>query len=146
MLRQVWRQFSRLVAASHRQMPLSPELVLHGIEPEGSSLPPGLTALHLILWKFVILHFTLVDTENAKFIPDAVWSMALRRFEVRVNALAAKVRSQAIRRRGQGFELLSPNADNRRLAPLASLASWGNRTISAGLAKVFSDSRPAVPT
>jgi len=145
-LRQVWLHFNRLVAATHRQMKLTPELVFHGIATDNSELPPGLIALHLVLWKLVIFHFTLVETDNNKFNPDRVWGVSLRRFEVRVNALAAQVTRRAVKRRGQGHELLQPNAENRRLAPLASLDSWGRLTLSQGLTKAFADSRPTAPT
>ena len=54
-------------------MKLTPELIFHGITDDTTDLPPGLTALHLILWKFVIFNFTRVETENIKFSPDQVW-------------------------------------------------------------------------
>ena len=66
-IREVWLTFNRLVAASHRQTPLTHALIFHAQEPNGSLLPQGLSALHLITWKILIYHFTMVDTENRRF-------------------------------------------------------------------------------
>ena len=140
----MWLQFNRLVATAHKQMPLSRELIFHGIAPDGTPLPQGLTAFHLILWKFVIFNFTLVQTDNIKFMPEAVWDQSLRRFEVRVNALAAKVTLQAVRSRGQGNSPMEPRSENKKLEPLASLDAWGRLTLSPSLKQAFADSRPTV--
>ena len=127
-------------------MPLSLELIFHGIAPDRTPLPQGLTAFHLILWKFVIFNFTFVQTDNIKFRPDAVWDQSLRRFEVRVNALAAKVTLQAVRTWGQGNSLREPRSENKLLAPLASLDAWGRLTLSPSLKQAFADSRPTAVT
>ena len=91
-------------------------------------LPPGLSAFHLILWKFVILHFTLVQVENRPFKPDEVWNNAIRRLEVRFNALSFKVTRKAIARCGQALKISEPEAENKKLAPLAYLGNWGKIT------------------
>ena len=147
-LMKVWKKFHVLVVALVGPTPLTEELIFHAVDTDGQILPPGLSALHLIMWKFVIYNFTMVQLENRPFNPEEVWKCAIRRFEVRLNALAFKVKQRAIRRSGQGINLMSPEAENRRMRPLASVGMWGKLYPSSELEKEFKSTRqvPTVPT
>ena len=141
-LREVWLTFNRLVAASHRQTPLTHALIFHAQEPDGSLLPQGLSALHLITWKLLIYHLTMVDRENRRFNHKHVWDHSLRRFEVRASALAHKVYRQSVANRGKGLKLHEPDADNRKLAPLAHINEFGHITYCDSLQAEFKRTRP----
>lgn len=54
-------------------------------------LPGTLSDLHIILWKFVIIHMVAVDEEGRKFVPQEVWKAAVRRQRGRMEAHAGKV-------------------------------------------------------
>ena len=117
----MWTKFQSLVVAYRGPTPLTREFIFHGVVDDCRILPPGLSALHLILWKFVIYNFTMVQLENRPFDPEATWACAIRRLEVRLNALAFKVTRNAIARSGQGEQLFAPEAEIRRIRPLAEI-------------------------
>ena len=127
-IRRIWIKFNRLVAATHRTSRISPALVFHAVDSEGRMLPPALSSLHLILWKFTIYNLTTNQTEGARFSPTNIWTNTIRRFETRVNALAFKVKRHAIMQSGRSEMIIKPNAENKRLRPLASLDPWGKIT------------------
>ena len=54
-------------------------------------LPGTLSDLHIILWKFVIIHMVAVDEQRHKFEPKEVWRAAVRRQRSRLEAHAGKV-------------------------------------------------------
>ena len=43
-------------------------------------LPPAISDFHLMLWKFIIIHFTLVDLDKRPFKHEEVWKGAMRRY------------------------------------------------------------------
>ena len=67
---------------------LEPVTVLFG----PPSLKRGALAFHVILWKFVLISFTRVDTCKEIFMPDVVWKGAVRRLISRVERKKASVR------------------------------------------------------
>ena len=58
-----------------------------------------LSDLHIILWKFVIIHMVAVDENGQRFIhvPSAVWQAAVRRQRSRLDAHAGRKQLQVIR-------------------------------------------------
>jgi len=83
----------------------------------------------------------MVDKENRRFNHEHVWDQALRRFEVRANALAHKVHRQSIATRGRATRLHEPDADNRKLAPLAYINEFGHITYCNSLQAEFKRTR-----
>jgi hypothetical protein len=144
-LRKVWLRFSRLASATHGRTPLTHALIFHALDKEGRMLPPALSALHLILWKMVIFNFTTVDTDGNRFRPSKVWSDALRRYETRLSARAFKVTRNAIATMRRGERTREPDAENRRIAPLACMNEWGHVTMHEALTTAIADSRPTPP-
>ena len=53
--------------------------------------------LHVILWKFVIIHMVAVDENGQRFIPSAVWHAAVRRQRSRLDAHAGRKQLQVTR-------------------------------------------------
>ena len=49
-----------------------------------------LSDLHIILWKFIIIHIVAVDEDGRKFEPKEVWRAAVRRQRSRLEAHAGK--------------------------------------------------------
>ena len=133
----LWTKFNTLVASEHKPMPLSPSLIFHAIQPDNTLLPRGLIALHMILWKFTIYNLVQVDTDNIRFSTHKVWSDTIRRFETRASALAFKVKRRTTKRHGQGIEITEPDAENRMLAPLATVTPWGKLEYSPAMQKVI---------
>ena len=82
---QVFEKFWFLMKVQEK---LDPTNVLFG----PPSLKKGALAFHVIVWKFVLIHFTRVDTCNEIFIPDEVWKASVRRLISRVERKKASVR------------------------------------------------------
>ena len=141
----VWKKFHSLVESLIGPTPLTGELIFHAVDSRAQVLPSGLSAFHLILWKLVIYNFTMVQLENRPFSPKEVWHGAIRRLEVRLNAVAFKVKRRAIQRSGQDLQLHSPEAENRRMMPLASVGIWGKLYHSPELKKEILATRQAPP-
>ena len=80
---------------------MGPRFIYLGLAEDGF-LSGSMSALHVILWKFVLIAFTRVDTEGEEFKPDRVWRQAVRWWEVRLKAYAEGVRRLFDRRLDQG--------------------------------------------
>jgi hypothetical protein len=81
-------------------------------------LPSALSDLLLVVWKFVLIHFTAVDLANQPFSPTAVWDGAIRRFASKANKLTYQV-SQAVANAEASEETPHLQPFNDLLLPLA---------------------------
>ena len=82
--------------------------------------------LHLLLWKQIIYALTCVDTEDATFEPQAVWSWAWKRFEKRATALQERVRTAVLRTEGRGNMPKDVSDRGWPLEPLGHIDAEGN--------------------
>ena len=65
-----------------------PELTFLGITNKGEFLPESLRALHIILWKMIVIEFTRTGMEHGKtFKVKSVFPITMRRMQTRINAL-----------------------------------------------------------
>ena len=84
--------------------------------------------LHSILWKFILIAYTQVDTDNRTFDSDWVLISTIRRLTVRIEAHAAKYRVELERYRSRG-ETPPPSLlqrYNKHLLPNACLTATGH--------------------
>ena len=91
-------------------------LILLGISDP--PLPDSLSDLHLVIWKFVLIHFTSVDLANRPFLPLTVWDGAVRRYASKVNSLTHQVH-RSIARAESADQDPDLRRFNKLLAPLA---------------------------
>ena len=89
----------------------------------GGPLERGVINLHMIIWKFIIIHFTAVDLNNTRFEPDDIWKNALRRYTSRVERLKLKARKD-ITRKGDS-SLVKWNQYNLEVEPFGSFNDRG---------------------
>ena len=101
--------------------------ILLGIMPDDSTMDQAYSDLLLVVWKFVLIHFTLVDLRNQSFQADQVWKGALIRYLSKANKLSFVVRLKQVRSEARG-DTLSTNAEERLLAPLGSIDASGQIT------------------
>ena len=83
--------FVGLARSYHPGMQNTPALRVLGVWNMGV-LDGTLSDLHIIVWKFIIIHFTAVDTDGQRFIDSQVWKAAVLRQQGRVEAHGEKVR------------------------------------------------------
>ena len=96
-------------------------------------LPSAISDFHLILWNFIIIHFTLVDLDNRPFKPDEVWTGAIRRYLSKVHSLQQKIRLEVTE--AQALERsVNIRRFNALLAPLATIDETGKLRWSSQLA------------
>ena len=106
-------------------------IILGASTPE---LPPAILDFHnLILWKFIIIHFTLVDLGNRPFKQEEVWKGAIRRYLSKVNSLQQKIKLEVTE-----AEARERPANLRRfnalLTPLATINNNGDITWNSAMA------------
>ena len=75
-------------------------LIMLGLVDRNRTLQGALSVLHVILWKFVLIAFTRVDTEGITYVPVNVWLQAVRRFMRNVRAKDAKEKHRQQRAHG----------------------------------------------
>ena len=100
--------------------PYTPQLNLFACD----TLAPSVLALHLVVWKMILIAFTLVDTNGEQFQAEEVWKGAVRRFISRVERLKVSVRIRAAKCRSSHSDL-SLEHENKMLAPLGSFNEVG---------------------
>ena len=74
-------------------------------------LPPLLSALHIIMWKFIVIAMVGVDTEGIDFDETKVWTAALRRLDTRLVAYDEMVRLRALRKIEQGVNFVNLSSE-----------------------------------
>ena len=101
---------------------------LNGHQP----LPGGLSAFHIIIWKFIIIDFTQADINGTKFEPTRVWEAAARRMRSRLMAHEANMLRKARAHRSRDWKPPGVSAPNLQTEPLlnyqheeADDAVWG---------------------
>ena len=65
---------------------MTPSFIYLGLTTDHQVLPPGLSALHTMVWKFLLIDFVKVDTEKASFKPENIWKAAVLRLNRKVEA------------------------------------------------------------
>ena len=139
-LRPIWDKFNTLHTIKPTSTTDRHKLLLLGVSvPE---LPQAISDLHLIIWKFIIIHFTLVDIDKRPFKTDDVWTGATRRYLSKVNSLQQKVRLEV-----KDAEARDRPARirrfNRLLAPLATINADGKIKWSSVMAPYAAALSPA---
>ena len=83
----IWKEFRRFVGTTWKTVAHTPELTFLGIS-KGELLPESLRALHIIIWKMVIIEFTRTGMETGRvFKSKGIFNIAVRRFQTRMNAV-----------------------------------------------------------
>ena len=112
-------------AGAHTDGPQTP----HSPRALSSRLPASYSTyssdFHLIVWKFVLIHFTLVDLKNQPFEANAVWTGALRRYRSKINSYLYKYLLKQIPAEARDQTVL-PTKENRLLAPLSQIDETGS--------------------
>jgi hypothetical protein len=63
---------------------LNPALIYLGVTSSRSVLPGALSVLHCLLWKFVLISYTRVDTEGTEFKPEEIWRASVLRLHNKI--------------------------------------------------------------
>ena len=102
------------------------KFALFAITPDQKPLQEGWINLHLLVWRYLIYHLVLVETEDAKFQKHEVWQATWHALEKRALARAEHIRTDILRADSRGDEPPDVTSKGSCLAPLASLAGDGS--------------------
>jgi hypothetical protein len=118
----------------------SPQLIILGLKRDLTPLTGFDSILHSILWKFILIAYTQVDTENRTFDIEWVLISTIRRATVRLEAYAAcyKVELERYRSRGETPPPSLLHRYNKHILPAACLTTTGHLRYEQG-AKLLHD-------
>ena len=123
---EVLTTFWELASKCSQIGPLDEPLIMLGWM--GSAfLPSALSALHIILWKFVILTLARMDIHGEKWDSKAIWNQTLYRTKVRFLAHAEGARRWALARWAKG-EMVPDGVVarwNKQVGPIAYYDAQG---------------------
>ena len=125
MLWEVWKVFRRLANAMWKHNNISNELVFLGVTEQGELLPPGLLALHRVMWKIIIIAMTRAEFENIPVNPKHIWNILFRRITVRARGLYVEHTLAARDARMHDRTPPKPTSINRWLSPIAECIDGG---------------------
>ena len=114
---QIFERFTSFARSLVPTLQTSQELICFGTHG-GQPLPGGLSAFHVIIWKFIIIDFTQADIHGTKFEPDRVWVAATRRLRSRLMAHEANMIRKARAHRSRGWKPPTIGAPNLQAGPL----------------------------
>ena len=98
--------------------------LLLGVRASGASLPPAHGDLFLILWKFIIINFTLAEIERKPFDCDSIWKSATTRYLSKANTLTYRIGMKQMRADARGLKL-DVRHEKSLLQPLGTIDSAG---------------------
>ena len=114
--------------------PLDEPLIMLGWM--GSSyLPPALSALRIIVWKFIVISLTRIELHGERWNSKAIWAQALHRTRTRLLAHSEGARRWAVARRAKGDTVPKGVLErwNRQVYPLAMYDEEGSLTWKVSL-------------
>jgi len=93
---QIFERFAILARKLGTLLSNSEPMRVLGLTPSETIVPGTLSDLHVIVWKFIILHMVQVETNDVKFDSQEVWHSAIRRQDGRLQAHAERTRRRAV--------------------------------------------------
>jgi len=101
----------------------------------GKVIPPGLSLIHFIIWKFIIIHMTLLSISGMPFIVDNIISQAKKRIKRKIEGATVGLRCKVLAAEAKGREPKVPAyhkwvrgighiQDNRKLVLKKELQEW----------------------
>ena len=125
-LKPIWDRFLTLVRHRHADAQPTHRLLLLGVlEDRKSLLANSLNAFRIVLWKFIVLRFTMVDLEDIPFCADTVWRMSVRRLITRLNKEEWQARLSMMNARNTRAQAAVADRVTRKLVPLAQMTQTG---------------------
>ena len=95
------------------------------LEDRKSLLANSLNAFRIVIWKFIVLRFTMVDLEDIPFCADTVWRMSVRRLITRLNKEEWQARLSMMNARNTRAQAAVADRVTRKLVPLAQMTQTG---------------------
>ena len=126
----------RLARAFIPSLQVDQDLICFGLH-RGQPLPGGLSAFHVVIWKFIIIEFAQADIKGTRFEPDRVWVAAARRMRSRLISHEANMIRKARAHRSRDWRPPEVESPNLQAGPLLEYCHvddptgpWGCRLAS----------------
>ena len=118
----IWKEFRLLVGAVWGRVKPSHEMTFLGMNEEGVFLPLALRAVHAIVWKMIIIEFTLTGMEPGRcFKTKTIFPYVFTRMHTRLSAKVQTHRCGLASALQQGRPPPKDETINSLLYPLASM-------------------------
>ena len=139
-LEPIWKKFCSLIGR-HPSYPNDiARLLLLGL-----ANPPLLQShsdFHLILWKFILIHFTLVDVRHKPFRHESVWKGAVRRYASKANKLTHSILLKQKHCETCLHDQPDPAIIGKPIDPLGALRHDGTIKWCLAITKAIADDAP----
>ena len=74
------------------------------VTPHGGIIPPGVSLIHFITWKFILIHITLKSIKNQPFMTDVILTQIRRRVNRKIDSAREGLRIEVVRADARGTE------------------------------------------
>ena len=101
--------------------------LLLGVRENGAALPSAHSDLFLILWKFIIINFTLAELDKKPFDCESIWESAIIRYLSKANTLTYRIGLKKITADARQKKL-DVRHENALLHPLGTIDETGRIT------------------
>ena len=111
----VWKKVGDLAQTS-----VTTDLILFGLISDKESLPEGISALLMLVWKFTLIQLTNASMNNTLIDTEAIWDSAVARLRRKIKAKEFTYQKERIRMQGRGKEPKPPTAENKAVKGLGT--------------------------
>ena len=118
-VRKAFQPFFELCKRYYPGITLNPAFIWLGMINAHEVLAGALSALHVLLWKFLVIDMVAIDEKSRKYDPLSVWKAAARRLEGRLLAHEGTIRKRAEALVRLGKRPPPFTAPNKQVWPLA---------------------------
>ena len=119
----IWKVLRKLIGATWKNVKPCYELTFFGMTEQGEFLPLGLRAFHAVLWKMILIEFSLVGINpGTVFKSRTIIPSAIQRLQTRINAMIVRYKRRLVGARRKGTLPPSASKTNEILHPLVSIS------------------------
>ena len=119
-LKPIWNTLTKLFGYTTLTGQDWDRLILLGLTPDDTTLKQAYSDLHLITWKFILIHFTLVDLKRQPFRHEQVWRGAITRYLSKANKLPYNLQIKQAMSEARSTKL-STHQEQQLLQPLGEI-------------------------
>ena len=102
------------------QTDVTTELVLFGLTSDRKTIPEGISALLMLVWKFTLIQLTSASMNDTRVNTDNIWESAIARLRRKIKSKEFAHQKERRRMQGRGQEPKPPTAENKAVEGLGT--------------------------
>ena len=111
----IWQKVGALA-----QTDATTELVLFGLTSDRKTVPEGISALLMLVWKFTLIQLTSASMNDTRVNTDNIWESAIARLRRKIKSKEFAHLKERRRMQGRGQEPKPPTAENKAVEGLGT--------------------------